>query len=235
MSLWPWSAQSPPRVGATCHAQVSTSSSSGETEAQHSPRDPRDPSSWKRGIPGWAGSFQTLCTVCPASSSPSRARALPEEQPKVISETRRGLFKAAAAGRALAGLGRGRSSTMGCSSRVETVLPAAPQGRGAKSRHSADGRMWNRAESARPRLLFLRAALQQRLPHTPPVPWGAGGVSAISRGDAGGSLGHWLPKAAGKPWQGWVLWCREISLHSSSSGAITPDIWAYLHVGGWKQ
>lgn len=149
MSLWPWSAQSPPRVGATCHAQVGTSSSSGETEAQHSPRDP---SSWgahrgKRGIPGWAGSFQTPCTVCPASSSPSRARALPEEQPKVISETLRGLFKAAAAaGRALAGLGRGRSSTTGCSSRVEPVLPAAPQGRGAKSQCSADGRRWTHVE-----------------------------------------------------------------------------------------
>lgn len=56
--------------------------------------------------PGWGGSLQAPCT---ASASPSRARALPEEQPKVISETLRSLFKAAAARRALAGLGRGQS------------------------------------------------------------------------------------------------------------------------------
>lgn len=53
--------------------------------------------------PRWERALQTPCTA-----SPSHAPALPEEQPKVISETLRGLFKAAAAGGAPAGLGRGR-------------------------------------------------------------------------------------------------------------------------------
>lgn len=85
-------------------------SSSGETEAQHS-RGPQFSGAYRgeRGTLLAPQGAEGPCKPCARSAQPPPAPAKPEEQPKVISETLRGLFKAAAGGRARAGLGRGHS------------------------------------------------------------------------------------------------------------------------------
>lgn len=97
------------------------------------------------------------------SALPTPAPAKPKEQPKVISKTLRGLFKAAAGGRARAGEGAQRVILSPGSGVAQTPgLCPALVGRGAKpgagSQCCRDSQSW--VEGAHPRLLFLGAAVQ---------------------------------------------------------------------------